>query len=108
MTQEELSALKMVLYLAHSESFKNEDCVKKSTTYGCFYCEKIFKPNEITMWSDKTSDDSPGTAICPYCMIDSVVCDGTDFIVNPTNLKLMNLEFFGGGIWQFGNSCYWS
>ena len=53
MTQEELSALKMVLYLAHSESFKNEDYV---------------------------------------------MADGTDFIVNPTNLKLMNLEFFGGGV----------
>lgn len=101
MTQEELSALKMVLYRAHSESFKNEDYVKKSTTCGCFYCEKIFEPNKITMWSDKTSDDSPGTAICPYCMIDSIVCDGTGFIVNPTNLKLMNLEFFGGGVEKY-------
>jgi hypothetical protein len=63
MTQEELSVLKMVLYRAHSESFKNEDYVKKSTKCDCFYCEKIFEPGEVTMWSDKTCDDSPGTAI---------------------------------------------
>lgn len=49
MTQEELSVLKMVLYRAHSESFKNEDYVKKSTKCGCFYCEKIFEPGEVTM-----------------------------------------------------------
>lgn len=93
-----LEELKMQLYSAHRDTFKNENDVKKSTVCGCFYCGEIFESSKITKWADKTDDVSPGTAICPYCMIDSVVCDGSGFIVNPQNLALMNPEFFGGGV----------
>lgn len=35
----------------------------------CYYCLKIFKPNEIKEWID----DKQGTAVCPYCGIDSII-----------------------------------
>ncbi len=42
--------------------------LEKSLLCGCYYCKKLFKSNEIKEWIDNNQ-----TAICPYCMIDSVL-----------------------------------
>lgn len=49
--------------------------LKNEKKCGCFYCCKIFSPNEIEDWCE---DEPDRTAICPYCWIDSVI--GESFV----------------------------
>lgn len=56
--------------LAHKFSIANETAIRKSKECGCFFCLKIFDPEEITNW---ISDKQGRTALCPYCGIDSVL-----------------------------------
>jgi len=60
---------------AHEYSSNNRASLKKDDLCGCFYCLKIFSPNEITEWTDWTDEDeeSGEMALCPYCDIDSVI-----------------------------------
>ena len=52
--------------------FLNVEEIRNSNVCGCFYCLKIFKPEEITDWIDDMCDTHV-TALCPYCHIDSVI-----------------------------------
>jgi hypothetical protein len=53
---------------AHAESSLHKETLLKSRWVGCFYCEKIYRPNEVIKWVDDGK-----TAICPFCGIDSVI-----------------------------------
>ena len=50
--------------------------VNKSTKCGCFYCGKIFEASEVIEW---VIDRNGDTALCPYCMIDSVLPDSAGY-----------------------------
>jgi hypothetical protein len=58
------------LIKAHKHCINNKSLLKKDDLCGCFYCLKIFNPNEITEW---INDKSEITATCPHCGIDSVI-----------------------------------
>jgi hypothetical protein len=55
---------------AHEHCTNNKSALKHDDLCGCFYCLKIFNPNEISEWID---DDFGKTAMCPYCGIDSII-----------------------------------
>lgn len=94
MTKEEIKSL---LYSLHHSTFRNEKQIKNSSQCGCFCCESLFAPEEVTNWCD---NDGKGdrTALCPKCGIDSVIGDDCGMYVTPSLLHVMNLMFFGGGI----------
>lgn len=50
----------------------NRKALLSSEVAVCFYCFKQFPPAEIVEWCDG-EDFASGTAICPYCSVDSVV-----------------------------------
>ena len=54
---------------AHEFSAGHRKRLLQDRKCGCFYCLKIFAPKEISSWIE----DVGGTAICPYCGIDSVI-----------------------------------
>ena len=54
---------------AHDFSTGHRKRLLQDRKCGCFYCLKIFAPKEIRNWIE----DVGGTAICPYCGIDSVI-----------------------------------
>ena len=59
---------------AHKFSNNHMGAIQKDKVCGCFYCLKIFSPDEIDEWIiDDNPCDRGGTAICPYCGIDSVI-----------------------------------
>lgn len=91
MTKEELQNL---LFGLHHSTFRNEKQIQNSKECGCFHCNSIFTPEEVTTWCD---DDGRGdrTAICPRCGMDSVLGDGCGLPITPDLLKLMNAQFFG-------------
>ena len=77
--------------LAHQFSVNNRKQLEQSSVCGCFYCRKIFNPNEITEWLPEKS----GTALCPYCGIDSVIGEASGFQITEQLLKEMNQYWFG-------------
>ena len=74
---------------AHFFSSHNRKDLEKDSICGCFYCLTIFNPIEINTWWD--NDD---TAVCPYCMIDSVIGESSGFSITEQFLKGMHKEWF--------------
>ena len=60
--------------LIHKYAFCNRDNIIKSNSCGCFYCGKIFDKNLIEAW---INDKNGATALCPFCIVDSVLPDNT-------------------------------
>lgn len=52
----------------------------------CFYYLKIFNPCENSEWIP----DSQETAICPYCGIDSVIAESSNYSITTEILEEMN------------------
>lgn len=59
---------------------------------GCFYCEQLFSPREITEWIEEPNGGQ--TAICPKCGIDSVLGEELP-IEDKAFLNEMNRMWFG-------------
>lgn len=81
------------LYHAHMLSIYNEHSVKKSNMCGCFYCGKVYPASMV----DETTielGDNPDTALCPYCLIDSVLADADWKDLSPEFLERMYRQFF--------------
>ena len=71
--------------VAHEFSANHKKDLKNNSVCGCFYCLEIFDPREITDWiRDKT-----GTAICPYCGIDSIIGESSGYLITTEFLKKM-------------------
>lgn len=79
---------------AHHRSFNNMDELRTSQMCGCFYCLKIFQSDEI----EEYIDDKPhGTAVCPYCDIDSVIGESAGFPITEEFLTRMKRYWFDSG-----------
>lgn len=78
------------LVAAHRFSMNNKEDLKKDKTCGCFYCLKVFNPSEIKDWLR----DTKGTALCPYCGIDSVIGEHSGFPITTEFLSKMNKYWF--------------
>lgn len=75
---------------AHKHSSNHKELLLKDNKCGCFYCLAIFAPSEIEEWVE----DALGTAICPYCGIDSVIGESSGYPITKTFLKRMELYWF--------------
>ena len=78
------------LKLAHDASFRNRAQIEQSNQCGCFSCCHIFPASEVI---DYVSPEEP-TAVCPYCHIDSVIGDASDYPVTEEFMKEMNKRWF--------------
>lgn len=85
---------KDLLYRLHRLSYANRPLVERSTVCGCFHCGAIYSPDIIDPETDYCIDSPHDTATCPYCWIDSVICDSMDVEVTPELLEEMQEEFF--------------
>lgn len=75
---------------AHAFSINNEDELMSETKCGCFYCLEIFNPKEIEEWCD----DEVGTALCPFCGIDSVIGESSGYPITKEFLQAMHDFWF--------------
>ena len=85
---------------AIARTFANRAEIERSETCGCYNCQAIFRPSEVTLWSDSQDpdDDDPGalrddnsryrgyTAICPFCSNDSVVGSASGMSIEASKL----------------------
>ena len=75
---------------AHDFCTNNKESLANNRTCGCFYCLKIFNPKEITEWIE----DSKGTAVCPYCGVDSVIGENSGYPITKAFLSEMSRYWF--------------
>lgn len=84
------------LIKAHRFSCNHKPELEKDNICGCFYCLKIFKPSEIEDWLFGDNDcDRRGTAVCPYCFVDSVIGESSGFPITKEFMEIMNERWFG-------------
>lgn len=78
---------------AHRFCTNNKPALQKDKICGCFYCLKIYSPAEISEYIEAGSDGQ-GTALCPYCGIDSVIGESSDFPMTEDFLRKMKQYWF--------------
>lgn len=82
--------------LAHKYCSNNKPELEKDKICGCFYCMQIFSPFEIDDWIvEDTRIDYRGTALCPYCGIDSVIGESSGYPITKEFFKEMHRIWFG-------------
>ncbi|MDT3381149.1 hypothetical protein RNI52_27735 [Labrys neptuniae] len=67
-----------MLERAHRQTTNHRQELEKSASCGCFYCCQTFTVAKIEEWID----DEEGTALCPYCGIDSLIGSASGYPVN--------------------------
>ena len=83
------------LQRAHEFCSNNKSELERDQRCGCFYCKKIYRTSEITEWVvADTPIDRRGTAICPYCGVDSVIGESSGFSITEQFLSAMNKFWF--------------
>ena len=75
---------------AHKCSANHKEKLLKDSVCGCFHCLEIFSPEKIFYWLS----DQGGTALCPYCGIDSVIGESSGFPITKEFLKEMQEYWF--------------
>lgn len=81
---------KNIIISAHKFCYNNKEKLQKDQKCGCFYCLKIFDPAKIEDWIP----DVTGTAMCPYCGIDSVIGEYSGLPITTEFLSEMNEYWF--------------
>ena len=79
---------------AHDFSRNHKAELEKDRLCGCFYCLSIFEPREIEEWIVDPQGDPKGTAICPYCGIDSIIGESSGYPITKEFLQEMNVYWF--------------
>lgn len=75
---------------AHLFSCNHMKELKEDKRCGCFSCLRIFEPKEIGQWIVADNDcDRDGTAVCPFCGIDSVIGESSGFPITTEFLSQM-------------------
>lgn len=82
--------MKKSVIAAHKYCTNNKESLLNDSVCGCFYCLEIFSPTEITEWIK----DKKGTALCPYCGIDSVIGESSGYPITKEFLKEMQKHWF--------------
>ena len=77
---------------AHKFCMNNKTPLQKDKVCGCFHCLNIFSPDEIKSYIK----DKSGTAICPYCGIDSVIGESSGSPITNDFLRQMKDYWFEG------------
>lgn len=75
---------------AHEYSSNHKEQLLNDKKCGCFYCLRIFNANEIEDWIE----DNSGTAICPYCGIDSVIGESSGYPITKEFMEKMREYWF--------------
>ena len=82
--------MKKDIIAAHEYCTNNKESLQRDSVCGCFYCLKIFSPTEIAEWIP----DTKGTALCPYCDIDSVIGESSGYPITKEFLEKMQKYWF--------------
>lgn len=84
-------------YEAAEHAGSHRDEINASKLCGCYYCESIFKPGEITEWI--TPPGGTAFAMCPHCGIDAVIGDKSGYpVADKSFLAEMHTYWFENNV----------
>jgi hypothetical protein len=75
---------------AYKHTSRHRRELEESEWCGCFYCLAVFKPEAIERWLN----EGDGTALCPECMIDSVIGSASGYPITREFLGRMHRHWF--------------
>ena len=80
---------------AHKFSSNHKPELEKDRLCGCFYCLRIYSPSEIKEWLvEETAIDWRGTAIYPFCDVDSVIGESSGYPITREFMEEMHQVWF--------------
>lgn len=80
---------------AHYYSSNNKPALLKDKKCGCFYCLEIFTTDKIEEYLEfDNTCDIKGTAICPFCGIDSILPESSGYPLTKEFLAKMKKYWF--------------
>ena len=82
---------------AHKFSSRHRHQIESSTECSCFYCLRIFSPQDITQWWEESKKSGLGqsaTAVCPHCGIDVVIGSASGYPITQAFLEKMQGHWF--------------
>ncbi|MBE6661933.1 MAG: cytoplasmic protein [Ruminococcaceae bacterium] len=82
--------MKKAFIAAHEYCTNNRESLRNDSVCGCFFCLAIFSPTKIVEWVE----DTKGTALCPYCRIDSVIGESSGYPITKGFLQEMKKHWF--------------
>lgn len=88
--KEKINIKKDNVISAYQFCTNNKPALAKDKLCGCFYCLKIFTSDKIKIWLR----DTKGTAICPFCGINSVIGENSGYSITKEFLKKMRQYWF--------------
>lgn len=86
---EKIMKTDMDIQLASQYSIHNREQVEASEKAGCYYCMRIFRPEEISDYCDDGT-----TVLCPQCGIDSVLSSHSGYPINLETLRKLHEYWF--------------
>ncbi len=91
-----MKRIKTQYWNAHKFCSNHKPNLEKYRICGCFNCLKIYSPSKIKEWLiANTPADWRGTAICPYCGVDSVIGESSGYPITKKFLAGMKEAWFG-------------
>ncbi len=78
-----------------SFALKNAGLLKESKRCGCYYCCRIYSPEEIIEWIEE-KHSRVLTAVCPKCGVDAVLPEHAKAVpfISPETLRQLNAQSF--------------
>lgn len=78
------------LIRAHKFSINNRNQIQNTNRCGCFFCKTIFSTTEFEDddWIYGPGEEL-GTAICPYCMVDSIIFENSGYPITEEFMDAM-------------------
>ena len=73
---------------------QNKMLLNQSNYAACYSCKRIFKSKDVTTFLN----EGVGTAVCPYCGIDSVLGDKTGLGLSVENIQQLHDYWFGARV----------
>ena len=74
--------------ILRARSMNNRGALLDSRECGCFFCLKMFKPDQIIKWIHEE------TALCPFCGVDAVIPESCDYKLDDSLLLAMKEFWF--------------
>ena len=81
--------MKDEIIASHMFSSNHKENLSRDKKCGCFYCLEVFDPSKITEWLNEENGFPGGTALCPFCGVDSIIGESSGYPISKSFLIKM-------------------
>lgn len=82
------------LSIIHQHSLKNKFEVINSNKCACFHCFRVYDSDDVDTFLQE--NDGQETAICPFCITDTIIGDASGFNLTDEMIDALAHEYLHG------------